>query len=120
MQVSRGCRDVGVAEEALNDVKVHATADEARSVGVTPPVGKVPTGNARRGPSLLHETVKRPRAVPTTQLPISLGVGEKVRRGWKLWPYIAQVIAKYSIQIVGNRDVPSKSIRSVSFSSSRP
>jgi hypothetical protein len=46
-----------MTHQALDHVKVHATADEARGIAVTPAMSKVPTGHARRGPGLQHETV---------------------------------------------------------------
>ncbi len=51
MQVPTCGRDVGMAHQALDDVDVHAPAHEARGVGVTPPVGEVPTGHALIQPS---------------------------------------------------------------------
>ena len=39
--------DVGVAEKALDDVDVHAAAQQARGVGVAPAVGKVAPGDPR-------------------------------------------------------------------------
>src|ERR1039458_6970044 len=64
MQVSRGCRDVGVAEQALNDVKVHPTADEARGIAVAPAGGEVATGHTRRSPGLHHQAVQCLRPQP--------------------------------------------------------
>ncbi len=45
VQIPRGRSDVGMAQQALDDVDVHAPAHEARVIGVTPPMSKVPTGH---------------------------------------------------------------------------
>jgi hypothetical protein len=44
---------------------------------VTPAVGEVPSGHARRSPGLQHQAVKRPGTVATTQPPVALGLTKK-------------------------------------------
>jgi hypothetical protein len=52
MQVPTCGRDVGMAHQTLDDADVFCPAHEARGIAVTPPVGKVPSGHARRSPGL--------------------------------------------------------------------
>jgi hypothetical protein len=95
-----------MAHQSLNDVNVLAPAHEARGIGVTPPVSKVPTGHGRRGPGLYHEIVQRPRSVTTAEAPVAPWVGEQVRGLRELGSYFVEVLAEHVRQQVGNRDDP--------------
>ena len=106
MQVPVCGRDVGVAHQALDDVDVLAPAHEARGVGLTPPVCKVPTGHSRRSPGLYHQIVQRPRAVATAEAPVAPWVGEQVRGLGETRPQLFEVLAKHVRQQVGNGDDP--------------
>ena len=95
-----------MAHETLDDVDVLAPAHEARGIAVTPPVSKVPTGHARRGPGLYHQIVQRPRPVTTAEAPVAPGVGEQVRGLGETRPQLVQVLAEHVRQQVGNGDDP--------------
>ena len=56
VQVPGGRGDVGVAEEALDDVDVHAAAQEAGGVGVAPAVGEVAPETPAPVPAALTNT----------------------------------------------------------------
>jgi len=45
-------RDVGMAHETLDDADVLSPTHQACGIAVAPLVGKVPTGDTRRGPGL--------------------------------------------------------------------
>jgi len=94
-----------VAHQSLDDVDVLAP-DEARGVAVTPPVSKVPTGHASRGPGLYHEIVQRPRPVTTTEAPVAPWVGEQVWGLRELGPQLFEVLAERVRQQVRNGDHP--------------
>ena len=55
MQVPRRRGDVDVTHQPLDDVDVHAPAQEARGIGVPPAVREVATGDTRFGPRPTHE-----------------------------------------------------------------
>jgi hypothetical protein len=95
MQVSRGRRDAGMAHQALDDVDVLAPAHKARGIALTPAVGEVPSGHARRGPGLQHQAVKRPGAVTTTEPPVAHGVSEEVRRRREPGSHLFEVLAEH-------------------------
>jgi hypothetical protein len=55
VQVARGRRDVRLAHQTVDGVDDFFPAHESRGMAVTPPVGKVLSGHARRGPGLCHQ-----------------------------------------------------------------
>ncbi len=95
-----------MSHESLDDVDVLAPTHEACGIGMAPPVGKVPTGHARRDPRLHDQIVQRPRPVTTAEAPVAPGVGEQVRGLWKLGTQLIQVLPKHVCQKVGNGDHP--------------